>query len=205
MLKSRHGFQVINSYKAELFRISPFLASLFFSLKNGWSFSRNSTDIWCRWWVSVHSLKYHSVILICFLVNESKEKNLYLPCWFSKTLAQKPAASPVHSKILSEAEKMLAILRRERILGGYYINLCLILNRIGINEIAAVETNVCKICLGQFMRQMTPKWQGVQRDQRHANILNIEETKWCLIRTNSVPVNCFALTRQLIYLAYLWY
>ena len=126
------------------------------------------------------------LLLIGFLLTETKENNPHLPCWVSKTLAQKPAASPVQSKIANEAEKILATQKRDRIVGGYYINFSSLLKRIGIDEMAAVETNVFKICLDQFMRQINPKWQGLNLYQRHANIFNIEDTKSSIIRTNRV-------------------
>lgn len=38
---------------------------------------------------------------------ESEENNLYSPGWVSKILAEKPTASPVHSKIPSETGRRL--------------------------------------------------------------------------------------------------
>ena len=123
-----------------MYRVSIFSVFLFFFfLKNGWGYSRSLTDIWCCREVSDNSLKYLIVIDWFCLKMRAKKIGLFLPCWFSKTLAQKPAVSPVHSKIPNEAKKMLTTLKWDRILGGYDINLSVILNRIGLNKIVVVK------------------------------------------------------------------
>ena len=68
--------------------------------------------------------------------------NLYSPCWVSKTLAQKPAASPLHSIIPNETKNRLAA-QKQAIGEDYYTDWSSLNTELDPKENVIVKAKLC--------------------------------------------------------------
>ena len=87
----------------------------------------------------------YTTVIECFSTDfrkNWKQRNchLYSPCWVSKTLAQKPAASPVQRKIPNETKKRL-VAQKHAIGEDYYNDRLPAQNRIRLKWNAIVKQN----------------------------------------------------------------
>ena len=77
--------------------------------------------------------------------------DLYSPWWVSKTLAQKPAAFPVHSKIPNETKNRLTA-QKQAIGEDYYTNWSSLKTELDPNENAFVKAKFCNHSLGRVQK-----------------------------------------------------
>ena len=126
--------------------------------------------------------------------------NLYSPCWVSKTLAQKPAASPVHSETPNESKKRLVA--QKQAIGEDWSSLKIVLDP---SENAIVKAKFCNHSLGGIRNEMngrkkkTPLIHGIHNCLPiHHILLSLSKLAWQPSLAGIKLKMTFALNRPLV-------
>ena len=154
----------------------------------------------------------YTTVIECFSAafrKNRKQRNchLYSPCWVSKTLAQKPSASPVQRKIPNETKKRL-VAQKHAIGEDYYNDRLRAQNRIRLKWNATVKKNF-NLLESSEMKSMGEKKNKEQRKHLWLTVLiwwfQFLIRVWDLKRNNWISVLlllCFNGEGKILYFEY---